>query len=339
MRLLICTQKIDETDGYFGFFGAWVRELAKYVTEVHIVCLYQGIMSLPNNVTVHSLGKEGGVSHLKYLWRFYTYIWSLRKEYDAVLVHMNPEYVGLGGIFWRMTGKRVVLWYTHKRVDLKLRVATMLASAIATASLESFRLKSKKVRVLGHGIDTEHFLPRKEKRINDVFRIGTVGRVSPSKQLEKIITASALLKERGVILSLQIVGQPARASDVAYENSLRNQIQSLGLQSVVELAGPLPYSQIPDFYRSLDIFVNLSLTGSLDKAVLEAMSCNVPVLTSNEAFKKVLPPELFTSSDPKDLASKIQEIIISGKRYTLRDMIEREHSLPQLIKKIIGMLE
>ena len=85
---------------------------------------------MPANVSVYSLGKEGGVSRIAYVLNFYRYIWKLRNDYDAVFVHMNQEYVLLGWKFWWLLGKRVVLWRNHKKGSVFTRLAALLSRAV-----------------------------------------------------------------------------------------------------------------------------------------------------------------------------------------------------------------
>ena len=111
MRLLITTQILDKNDTNLGFFHTWIEKLAAKVEQVYVICLKKGNYDLPKNVTVMSLGKEqGSVSSLKYAIRFYRCLWGLRGKYDNVFVHMNPEYTILAGWYWRLTGKKVLLW-------------------------------------------------------------------------------------------------------------------------------------------------------------------------------------------------------------------------------------
>ena len=114
MRLLIVTQAVDTEDSALGFFHRWIQEFATHCESVHVICLKEGAHDLPANVSIHTLGKEGGRSRVKYVTRFYRYVFGLRAEYDAVFVHMNPEYVILGGAYWRLTGKKIALWYVHR---------------------------------------------------------------------------------------------------------------------------------------------------------------------------------------------------------------------------------
>ena len=110
MKLLIITQKVDRDDPILGFFHRWIEEFAKHCENIIVICLEKGEYNLPKNVQVLSLGKEERESRLAYIKRFYSYIWHKRKEYDSVFVHMNQEYVLLGGFFWKAMRKRVILW-------------------------------------------------------------------------------------------------------------------------------------------------------------------------------------------------------------------------------------
>src|SRR3989344_7232103 len=149
MRLLIVTQAVDVNDPILGFFHRWIEEFAKHCERVHVICLKEGAHHLPPNVTVHSLGKESGRSRLKYLLRFFRLVWSLRREYDAVFVHMTPEYVLLGGLLWRLWNKRVVLWYVHRQSTFALQLAAHLVHKIATSAKGSISVRSRKIAVVG----------------------------------------------------------------------------------------------------------------------------------------------------------------------------------------------
>ena len=119
MRLLILTQKIDAEDSILGFFHEWVREFSKNTESVLVICLERGIVNLPQNVRVFSLGKESGSSRFGYILNFYKLIWKYRKEYDSVFVHMNQVYVLLGGLFWKLWHKKrqkvggILNWFSN----------------------------------------------------------------------------------------------------------------------------------------------------------------------------------------------------------------------------------
>lgn len=346
MRLLIITQKVDERDDVLGFFVRWIEEFAKHAEKITVVCLQKGKYYLPKNVSVLSLGKEEihGVKILKtlrYIVRFYAYIWRERKNYDAVFVHMNPIYIVLGGIFWKFWHKKIALWYTHKRVDLKLRIAEKFADIIFTASKESFRLKSDKVRVVGHGIDTERFHPV-EKWPHETMRIISVSRIAPVKNIHIMVEVAALFKKAGVSFEMKIAGAPITDADRAYFAQLKKEVQEKNVEDCVSFVGAIPYTDIPAFYQHGDLFLNLSETGSLDKAVLEAMASGVSVLTSNEAFFEIVPEKHLLRNMYADV---IVQKIMETKEISKEELRELEYTVAQnhsqvfVIQKITSLLE
>ncbi len=356
--ILIVTQKVDARDPILGFFHGWLEEFAKNAEKLTVICLERGEYDLPENVRVLSLGKEAlkanslqlkALQKLKYAFNFWKYIWRERKNYDAVFVHMNPEYVILGWADWKIMGKKIALWYTHKAVNLKLRLAEKLADKIFTASRESFRLPSRKVEIAGHGIDTEKFEIRNSKfETNYKFQtpslkltIITAGRIAPVKNLETLIESFSILQNSKIDFEAKIAGGPATKSDEVYFEKLKSLVRQKNLQNHVFFEGPIPYPQIADFYRSGDIFVNLSETGSVDKAVLEAMACGLSIITSNEAFRGILPERYFlTEIKPQMLAEFIKKISAEKRPILeLREIVVRNHSLKGLIPKIIKELK
>ena len=107
MKLLIITQKVDEQDEVLGFMHRWIGEFARRCEAVVVICLEEGTHHLPQNVKVLSLGKEKNPSRIRYILRFWYFIWHERNAYDVVFVHMNQVYVVLGWLAWRVLGKKI----------------------------------------------------------------------------------------------------------------------------------------------------------------------------------------------------------------------------------------
>ena len=124
--------------------------------------------------------------------------------------------------------------------------------------------------------------------------------------------------------------------------NLKKWIRQNGLENSIVFLGELFHQNLPKYIIPSDVFINMSHTGSMDKVVLEAMACGIPVLTSNEAYVEILRPFnlIIGSTDSKALADKII-FIFNQKEYAqslgekLRDIVVREHNLLRLIKKIV----
>lgn len=343
MKLLICTQKVDKNDSVLAFFHRWLEEFAKHCEKLTVICLERGEYNLPSNVQVLSLGKEAGVNKLKYLWRFYKYIWRERKNYDVVFVHMNPEYIMLGGLVWKFMRKRISLWYVHRQVNLKLRIAVFFANKIFSVSQESFRLKSKKVNFVGHGIDTKFFKCENRQKNSDVFKIISVGRITRIKNLDILIKAIGLLRdkvERKFVVEL--VGEPVTGEDKKYLQELENSVKIEQLDGIVRFIGSVSHHEIANLYCQSDLLINLCPTGGIDKVVLEAMSCGLLVLLSNKSFLPYLDSFggklLFEYQNCEDLSNKIQNLLVVDKNSTgsvLREQVITHHELKLLVTKLV----
>ncbi len=341
MNLLVTTQVVNKNDANLGFFHEWLKRLAAEVDKLYVVCLFKGDYDLPSNVEVISLGKEQGkVNKLIYSFRFYKIFWQLRGKYDGVFVHMNPEYAVLAGCLWKLAKKKVLLWYTHKSVDFKLRLAEKLVDKIFTASKESFRLPSKKVEVVGHGIDTEHFRPGQRLLPSNYFL--SVGRLSQSKDWETVVKALKAINDNGIIINplLDIAGVPVTGADFEYVKELHKTFGNITFKSFT-------YDEMPQRYQLHSLLIHTSRTGSMDKVVLEALASGRPVVTSSEAYASLADGELkgvvfrFTPGNYKELAKTIEKIYTDGILNTIPnqkgiDYVRQHHNLDNLIQKIVG---
>jgi glycosyltransferase involved in cell wall biosynthesis len=347
MKLLIVTQAVNARHPVLGFFVRWIEEFAKHA-EVQVICLEKGEYALPENVHVYSLGKERGGSRGSSIFTFYTLVWRLRHNYDVVFVHMNPEYFVLAGTLWRLWGKRTALWYTHKNVNLWLRIAVAFANTIYTASKESFRLKTRKLKVMGHGIDTTRQIPD-HVPATGVTRLMTSGRISTTKGLAVIIGAFLELQKRGIASTLTAFGAPVSAEDMRYQEALSVTLAEQGKNPNEVFVGSVPHAELPRRRASMDYFLHASETGSLDKTVLDAAMSDVIPISSSEAygeflagFEKYL---VYPKGDSAALADRVlalqslPEEQRAGIRAALKNRVIEKHSLQSLISAIVKNIQ
>ena len=335
MKLLIVTQKVDENDDVLGFFISWIKEFAKHCEQVELICLFEGEHNLSANVRVHSLGKERGASKLTQLATFFYFKFFLK--YDAVFVHMNPIYVCLAGDWWRLTRKRVGLFYTHRHVDFKLKMAEKFANFIFTASESSFQLKTKKLRVVGHGIEVERF--RNPGILPVKGLVLSVGRISPIKHQDVLINALRILREKSVDVRVKFVGAPGSLADNEYDVRLREIVEEHKLGDFVEFAGSMPNKLIAKEYWNAAVSVNLLPMGGLDKAVFESLAAGTPTVTTNQGFKQLALPGLVLCELDIDEVAKAIQIALVYPPQVDSDKISREYSSEQVVSKILAHYE
>jgi glycosyltransferase involved in cell wall biosynthesis len=265
---------------------------------------------------------------------------------------MNPEYIVLGGWLWKLWGKKIGLWYAHGYVPWSLKIAAKFVNVIFTSTKSGCRIKSEKIQVVGQGIDAEKFKRQKSKvkspSQNLKFRVTSVGRISPVKDYMTLINAIEVFKKEELVnLQVDIVGAPGLRSDVSYLKELENIINSKGLKDIIKFTGSVPNKDIAQVLQGRDAFVNMGLTGSLDKAILEAMACGLPILTCNEALAEVLGDYqerlMYPKGDFKKLAEKIKWLMGMSQEerqkigLDLRIIVEKNHSEEKLIDKILQL--
>jgi len=358
MKILILTQKVDSSDPILGFFLGWIRGLARHCDNVVVVCLYKGTYDLPDNVKVYSLGKEKiqnyekmsvrAVSRIFFTLRFFKYIIAERKNYDAVFVHMNIVYVLVGGWLWKLLGKKISLWHAHGYTSRRLKIAEKITDIIFTSTASGCRLESKKIKIIGQGTDVQKFKCETDRK-DGVMNLITIGRISPAKDYETILEAAKILKEQAFEFILHIIGGAGLTEHETYFDKIKNYVKINNLTANVKFHGPVRNDEITKHLCEADLFINTSYTGSLDKGILEAMSCGLPVLTCNEAFFECgfsnAKEFTFKKGDFKELAEKILSFSKKerlekdelGKE--LRDVIIKGHSLETLTNRIISNLE
>ena len=135
-------------------------------------------------------------------------------------------------------------------------------------------------------------------------RLLFVGRVSPEKGVHVLLDAMAEIVRQTPEAHLEVVGGHSQLpldylvgvsddprvqalsrfyegnSRSTYIGRLQEQVRSLGLADHVTFTGSLPYAEVADRYRNADLLINPSFSESFGRSLVEAMSCEVPVVAS-----------------------------------------------------------
>ena len=343
--LCIICQGVDEDSDVLGFFVDWIAEFSKNFDHVDVIAQYVGKYNLPSNVSVYSLGKEKRRSKFKQLLAFYSLAWRLFPQSVGIFAHMSPIFVPMAWPVAVIRRKRIILWYLHRSVTLRLKIALMLCYKIVTASKQSLPIKSPKIIETGHGINVSRFVTSRQPVLeNSTVNILSVGRISRIKSFETLIGAVTVLKKRGINFKLTIAGRPIMPGDFSYETDIKKQVAENHLADQVEFAGLVPYHFIPAYFRRAKIFVNLTPTGGVDKVVLEAMVAGCLPLVSNKVFEQYFGSNasqlIFEHGNVIDLASKLENLV-SLTSYemgvitrTMLETVRQYHGIEATIKKI-----
>jgi glycosyltransferase involved in cell wall biosynthesis len=347
LKVLMLTPMVDETHDILGFILSWIRKLGERVERLYVITpSYNMETPLPQNVTVYGLNsKKNKLSKFFYLNRV---LLGCIPKVDVIFCHMYPNFTLISAPYAKLFRKPIVTWYVHGHVSRRLRIAHFLASRMVTSSKEGLRIKSNKIIITGHGIDTEKFKPVNRSAKKDKITILSVGRISPIKNYETLIKAADILvnEEKMKNLEFLIVGGVPMASHEEYFKRLKKMVRVLELEDYVKFVGPVLHTEIVEYYQGCDIHVNMCPMGGMDKAVLEAMACGKPVIVSNKAFKDLLKPydgiSLFKQLNSREMAEKLKNLI-NNKHLWIeisthhREKIVKNHSTSNLIASLVNV--
>ena len=350
-RMLIITQAVDIDDPVLGFFHSWIKAFSKECSSLHVICLKEGKHDLPSHVQVHSLGKEQGFSRIQYVLRFFSFIFRFRKEYDQVFVHMNKEYAVLAGIFWWMFRKPMALWYNHSYGDVFTRLAVFFSQFVCYTSPSAYTAKFDKAIRMPVGVDTNLFSLKSssEYSTKNTLRLLSVGRLSSVKHVHTMIEVAAILRARDVSFSFDIIGTPIdREEDLVYEKRLKDMVQTYDLSSCVHFLGAISNKELPLYYQKVDMFLNFTPAGSMDKTIFEAMSSGTAIVVANTSLQTLLPESCHDAVISLEDCTFEMIVDILMRKYalsleerqqiglSLRDTVVKEHGLGLLVHRVIS---
>jgi glycosyltransferase involved in cell wall biosynthesis len=344
------TQKVDLADDLLGFTHGWIEAFSDRMEKVYVSAIRIGDHRLAEKAALLPMetGRDSRAGRCVNLIRGAGPL-LLNKEVDLVFVHMSPVFSLLLAPFAAAAGVPQVLWYTHGSAGAILRAALWTVDRVVTASADDFPLASHKVTGTGHGIDCGFFCPAgaPEENVTSTT-ILSVGRISPVKNYELMLDAFGRVPS-GYQASLTLVGEAGTPAQEPYLEKIRTLAASEPFKDRILLAGKVPHRGIRAFYRRSRLMINLSDTGTLDKAVLEAMACGVPVVTTNSAFETLLrgiEPGLFVArKDPSEIAAAIEGVLALSLEerdrlgLILRERVTAQHDLGRLAGRLLSVFE
>jgi glycosyltransferase involved in cell wall biosynthesis len=209
--------------------------------------------------------------------------------------------------------------YIYKRVSRAIAISTVIKKNL----IDTTPLTKGKITILHNGIDTKKFNPGvKGDKIRSEFKIdknelviGMLARFSPGKGHEEFLTAAKDLSEKYKNLKFLIVGEASRGEN-NYADKIKRRAEELNLSNII-FSGFR--SDTPEVLAAMDIFVFPSHAEAFGIALVEAMAAGKPSVCSNSDGILDIAVDnetslLFEKRNSKDLASKIEQLIISDEK-------------------------
>jgi glycosyltransferase involved in cell wall biosynthesis len=215
----------------------------------------------------------------------------------------------------RVTNNKHIVRYIKENTDMFIAVTERAAKALIIEGTPE-----EKIRVIPAGIDINRFKPgnadpgvRNKIGVSDGdYVVLFVGRLTREKGIYDLLHAAKLMaseKEPGNI-KIVMAGQGAERYNIL------RAIRSLGIESIVSVAGGFSYRDMPDLYKAVDAFVLPSIPLSwwqeqFGMVLVEAMASGLPVIsTLSGSIPEVVGDAgmLVQPNDPMSILQAVQRL-------------------------------
>ena len=279
----------------------------------------------------------------------------LKSDYDVIIAYRPGICTELAAFTFQ--GKKKISWWHHgcmnfsgKDADILgmsyQRMDTIVAVSSSSASLiaESFPDIKDKIKIIPNMIVPEElyiksrkFEPKEFQKAD--FKIVSVGRLSPEKNMILCPRVAHLLKQEGINFKWILIG------DGTEEQEIKKTIYQLGLHNEVLMIGkknnPYPYIAMAD------VMVHPSLVESQGITLLESMVLKTPIIAvasqGPKEFIKTGRNGYLVNNNAKEIACIICKFYVD---INLRMLIAKDASKAvqrfgneEIMKKIQGILE
>lgn len=281
--ILIFNYAMNPDDPIFSHQLDAVVGLAAKFKKVIVITQKEKASSLPNNVQVINLNWNIG-RNISNSTHFLLVLCQVIVEHkpDLVFSHMTEKLSLLAAPLLRIIGIPHFLWYAHSSKSFSLRITSLMVKAIFTSTAGSCAIKASRVRILGQAIDVSKF-QGSVPQISDPKNYVHVGRLDRSKNIELLIQ-QVLINRSGNTLSL--IGAPSGTEAAIYWRKIKSKYANFLSTQELVANGPIPRPELPALLGRFDVFIH-AFNGSLDKSILEATACGLPVVTTNTEYVSI----------------------------------------------------
>jgi 1,2-diacylglycerol 3-alpha-glucosyltransferase len=203
-----------------------------------------------------------------------------------------------------------VTWF-HNRCNYVTAPSQSVFTELGSAKLRQPH------QVISNPIDTTLFTPARPGE-RDALRarlgltrptITYAGRLGPEKNIEVLLHALAVLRDRGIDAELTIAGHGS------HEAILRTLAAELRIDQQVRFFGTLAQEDLAQLLRISDTFAIMSTSETQSMVLLQAMASGIPVIAADtRALPEFVSPQngvLVDPHDPARLARALEEMLAS----------------------------
>ena len=269
-----------------------------------------------------------GISYSHFIYKYA--IKNIKPEPELIHAHFSyPDGYGMMKLAkrWKVplvisalgTIERKVAYegsYTSKQIIEAMNFADKVLSVSEDLKVHIVNLgiDESKVHVVPNGVDTEIFKPAGKERAREILNLPQeknivlfIGALRKIKGVDYLIEAAKSFVD--INTDLYMVGR-----DDGLRKSLEKRAEELKISNFIKFTGPVNHEDIPLWISAADMLVLPSLSEGRPNVILEALSCEVPVVATDVGGIPELMIEgetgyLVPAKSPAQLSEKINKLL------------------------------
>ena len=207
-------------------------------------------------------------------------------------------------------------WYSFLKMQKKVapNIKRIITPSISSRDgiIDEFKCNKVNISVINNGLDTNEFAPIENFSRNKYRLITTASADVPLKGLDYTLKALKILKNEFPKIHLIIIGK------IKKNGHTERFIKKLNLEENVIFKSNLSKLEIKELYASSSIAIVSSLYEGFGYPVIEAMSCEIPLIATNVSAIPELTSNYAKLIEPKNsqmISNSVIEIFSNYPKY------------------------
>ena len=217
-------------------------------------------------------------------------------------------------------------WYSFLKMQKKVApsIKRIITPSISSKNgiIKEFKCEKENISVINNGLDSTEFSPINDFPRNKFRLITTASADVPIKGLDYSLKALKILKKDFPKIHLIVIGK------IKNHGHTQRLIKKLKLEEDVIFKSNLSKLQIRELYASSSVAIVSSLYEGFGYPVIEAMSCEIPLIATNISSIPELTSNYAKLIEPKNeemISNSVKEIFLDYSKYKEIARYGRQH--------------
>ena len=217
-------------------------------------------------------------------------------------------------------------WYSFLKMQKKVApsIKRIITPSISSKNgiINEFKCEKENISVINNGLDSTEFSPINNFPRNKFRLITTASADVPIKGLDYSLKALKILKNDFPKIHLIVIGK------IKNHGHTQRLIKKLKLEEDVIFKSNLSKLQIRELYASSSVAIVSSLYEGFGYPVIEAMSCEIPLIATNISSIPELTSNYAKLIEPKNeemISNSVKEIFLDYSKYKEIARYGRQH--------------